>query len=107
MAFKLSQPGTLSLESPVSMFNDLRTRTVKGLLGNQTEILNDYVTRAVTKPDVAINVPTGGGKTLIALCISEWRRRKFHERVVYLCATKQLVNQVVAQAKSQYGITAL
>ena len=107
MAFKLTQAGALSLESPVSMFNDLRTRNVKGLLGNQAEILNDYAQRATQRRDVAINVPTGGGKTLIALCIAEWRRRKFQERVVYLCATKQLVNQVIAQAKSQYGISAI
>ena len=89
------------------MFNDLRTRKVKGLLGNQAEILNEYASGASQRRDVAINVPTGGGKTLIALCIAEWRRRKFQERVVYLCATKQLVNQVIAQAKSQYGISAV
>jgi replicative superfamily II helicase len=37
--------------------------------------------------------------------IEEWRRRKFRERVVYLCPTRQLVNQVVEQARTQYGLT--
>lgn len=104
MAFKLKTTGNLSIENPIAMFNDLRQRKVKGLLGNQTEILNDYIGRAAEKPDVAIKVPTGGGKTLIALCIAEWRRRHLGERVVYLCATKQLVNQVCSQAEDQYGI---
>jgi hypothetical protein len=104
MAFKLTSTGSLAVENPIAMFNDLRTRTVKGLLGNQNEILNDYIARAINKPDVAIKVPTGGGKTLIALCIAEWRRRHFGERAVYLCPTKQLVNQVCAQAQRQYGI---
>jgi len=36
--------------------------------------------------------------------IAEWRRRKFGERVIYLCPTKQLVNQVVEQASDQYGL---
>jgi len=39
------------------------------------------------------------------LLIGEWRRRKNAERVVYLCPTRQLVNQVVAQASGQYGLT--
>ena len=54
--------------------------------------------------DVAMQLPTGSGKTLVGLLIGEWRRRKNRERVVYLCATKQLVNQVVNQANNQYGM---
>jgi len=106
MAFNLKTTGSLSIENPIAMFNDIRQRKVAGLLGNQTEILNDYIARGINEPDVAIKVPTGGGKTLIALCIAEWRRRHFGERVIYLCPTKQLVNQVCAQAELQYGIAA-
>ena len=47
--------------------------------------------------------PTGSGKTLVGLLIAEFRRRKNQERVVYLCPTRQLCNQVKAQAES-YGI---
>lgn len=105
MAFKIKPTGNLSIENPIAMFNDIRQRKVTGLLGNQTEILNDYIERAAKVSDVAIKVPTGGGKTLIALCIAEWRRRHLGERVVYLCPTKQLVNQVCSQAEEQYGIS--
>lgn len=106
MAFKLQSTGDLSIENPIAMFNDIRQRKVPGLLGNQTEILNDYIKRGIKEADVAIKVPTGGGKTLIALCIAEWRRRHFNERAVYLCSTKQLVHQVCSQAREQYGISA-
>ncbi len=54
--------------------------------------------------DVALQLPTGSGKTLVGLLIAEWRRRKFEESVVYLCPTNQLVNQTVEQAKVKYGI---
>jgi hypothetical protein len=37
--------------------------------------------------------------------LAEWRRRKNRERVVYLCPTRQLVNQVVEEASSKYGLT--
>jgi hypothetical protein len=104
MAFKLNTSGDLSIENPIVMFNDIRQRKVPGLLGNQTEILNDYIERGIKETDVAMKVPTGGGKTLIALCIAEWRRRHFGERVVYLCPTIQLVNQVCAQSEEKYGI---
>ena len=36
--------------------------------------------------------------------ISEWRRKKFSERIVYLCPTKQLVHQTVGQANDVYGL---
>jgi len=56
--------------------------------------------------DIALQLPTGSGKTLVGIGIAEWRRRKFKERVVYLCPTTQLVNQVVEQAHIKYGIKA-
>ncbi len=51
-----------------------------------------------------MQLPTGSGKTLVGLLIAEWRRRKYGQRVVYLCPTKQLVNQVVEQATERYGL---
>ena len=59
---------------------------------------------AIRKPDVAFRLPTGSGKTLVGLLIAEWRRRKFNERALYVCSTKQLVNQVVAEAQTKYGM---
>ncbi len=64
-----------------------------------------YGDDAVDASDVALQLPTGSGKTLVGLMIGEWRRRKFRERIVYLCPTKQLVNQVSEQAEEQYGLS--
>jgi hypothetical protein len=55
--------------------------------------------------DIALQLPTGSGKTLVGLLIAEWRRRKYKERVVFLCPTRQLVHQVVNQAEEKYGLS--
>src|SRR5579863_3679338 len=67
--------------------------------------MRSYAETALELPDVALQLPTGSGKTLVGLLIAEWRRRKNQERVVYLCTTRQLVNQVVEQAEEKYGLT--
>jgi len=41
-----------------------------------------YAAEAVHLTDVALQLPTGSGKTLVGLLIAEWRRRKYGERVV-------------------------
>jgi hypothetical protein len=41
----------------------------------------------------------------MGLLLAEWRRRKFRERVVYLCPTRQLVHQVAEEAATKYGLT--
>jgi hypothetical protein len=104
MAFKIVKGSNVSLDSPERMFQDFSDRTLKGLLTYQGQVLADYQATALEKPDVAIKLPTGSGKTLVGLLIAEWRRRKFGERVVYLCPTNQLVNQVVEEARSKYGM---
>ena len=73
-------------------------------MSHQKEMLAEYANDMVDQPDVAMQLPTGSGKTLVGLFIAEWRRRKFNDRVVYLCPTRQLVNQTVTQAEEQYGI---
>ncbi len=66
-------------------------------------MLRVYQEKTLNTPDVALQLPTGSGKTLVGLLIGEWRRRRFQEKVVYLCPT----NQVVEQATKKYGIKAL
>jgi hypothetical protein len=68
-------------------------------------MMQQYVAEGQTAPDVAMQLPTGSGKTLVGLLIGEWLRRKNNERVVFLCPTRQLVNQVVEQAEKQYGLS--
>ena len=103
MAFKRSQRSAVSLENAEALFRDLRSRTIQGLLSQQADILREYHSTAQDSPDIAIQLPTGSGKTLVGLLIGEWRRRARQEKIVYLCPTNQLVHQVVDQAR-HYGI---
>ena len=104
MPFKIPKTPALSTETPEALFRDLRTRKVPGLLAHQADILREYMQNAVSDPDVAFELPTGSGKTLVGLLLGEWRRRHFEERGVYLCPTNQLVHQVADQAVNKYGI---
>ncbi len=106
MAFKIPKKSPVSIKDPESLFRDLRDRTVEGLLAQQADMLRKYMNH-VDKRDIALELPTGSGKTLVGLLIAEWRRRNKRERCVLLCPTKQLVHQVVEQAKKKYGINAL
>ena len=106
MAFKIPQKSSVSIKDPESLFRDLRDRTVEGLLSQQADMLRNYMEH-VDKRDIALELPTGSGKTLVGLLIAEWRRRTKRERCVVLCPTKQLVHQVVEQAQEKYGINAL
>ena len=106
MAFKIPSKSSVSIKDPESLFRDLRDRTVEGLLAQQADMLRNYMDH-VDKRDIALELPTGSGKTLVGLLIAEWRRRTKRERCVLLCPTKQLVHQVVEQAKEKYGINAL
>lgn len=105
MAFKSAAPLDIVPASPEEILLTLPRRTIPGVLLHQGEIMRSYASQAINQPDVALQLPTGSGKTLVGLMIAEWRRRKFKERVVYLCPTKQLVNQAVEQARTQYGLT--
>lgn len=106
MAFKSSYQTKSTIESPEALFYDLRNRKVEGLLSHQADVLRTYSKEAIKKSNVAMELPTGSGKTLIGLVAGEFRRRVFQERVVYLCPTNQLVHQVVEEAKNKYGIHA-
>ena len=102
MAFKKTRKAGNVAKTPEQLFLDLRNRKIAGLLAHQADLLREYDRNAVDLSDVALQLPTGSGKTLVGLLIAEWRRQR-KEKVVFLCPTKQLVNQVVAQGKN-YGI---
>jgi Type III restriction enzyme, res subunit len=89
---------------PKIVFQQPARRKYTGLLDHQGQILRTYAKTAVRSPDVGLQLPTGSGKTLVGLLIAEWRRRKFGERALYLCPTKQLVNQVAEEARTKYGM---
>ena len=53
--------------------------------------------------DLALELPTGTGKTLIGLLIGDFVRQTKEERVAYLCPNRQLAHQVGKLAK-EYSI---
>lgn len=107
MAFKKNTPTLSAPDSPAKLFHTLTRRKLPDVMTHQRDMLTAYGEDMVDETDVALQLPTGSGKTLVGLLIAEWRRRKFKERVVYLCPTRQLVNQTVDQAQNRYGIDAV
>lgn len=105
MAFKKKTKAISVPDSPDKLLLEFPRRKIPDVLPHQREVLRTYAAEHVDAPDVALQLPTGSGKTLVGLLIGEWQRRKFNGRVVYLCPTKQLVNQTVEQAEEKYGLT--
>ncbi|MEE4689771.1 DEAD/DEAH box helicase [Pseudomonas alliivorans] len=105
MAFKTPLTASSVPETPDKLFRELTRRKFPDVLPHQASMMQAYAAKAVGTPDVALQLPTGSGKTLVGLLIAEWRRRKFRERVVYLCPTRQLVHQVAEQANEKYGLS--
>lgn len=102
--FRTSTSEAPKPESIVLMFRDLeRDPSVKYLYSHQDKVLEEYYQKHLQTKDLAIELPTGTGKTLVGLLIAEYRRRAFKERIVFLCPTKQLCFQVNEQAR-RYGI---
>jgi DEAD/DEAH box helicase len=94
---------------PEALFGELpRTPSGVGALwSHQADQLRTYAKENHRDtPDVALELPTGSGKTLVGLLIAEWRRRTLSQRVVYACPTKQLARQVLQKANAQ-GIPAV
>ncbi|WP_315858457.1 DEAD/DEAH box helicase [Cyanobium sp. Lug-B] len=107
MAFNTKRRVAKSYDTHEALFRDRRNRMVQGLLSHQSDILRKYQNEALEKPNVAIELPTGSGKTLVGLLIAEYKRITNGERVLYLCPTKQLVQQVCLQSMQKYGIHAI
>lgn len=103
MAFKTRKKEEFSYSSPQEMYQDNKFKKIMGPLDYQAAMLNLYNENA-DKKTVALELPTGSGKTLVGLLIGEYRRRKNKEKVLFLCPTNQLVYQVVEQANSKYGL---
>lgn len=106
MAFIKKQNVAATYESPGALYRDLPRRpgAVPGLWAHQSEMLKSFVEHS-SKPDVALELPTGTGKTLTGLLIAEWTRRFKRSRVIYACPTQQLAKQVAESAYTE-GIEA-
>lgn len=92
-------------DSPVKMYlRGAMPRTadaVSSLWIHQGDVLKAYSEKHQATPDLALELPTGTGKTLPGLLIAEWVRRKTNGPVLYATPTKQLANQVLATAKEE------
>lgn len=104
MAFKKESFAQKAAENPALHFKTLTKRQFPDVMPHQKEMLEEYAAKFESFSDVALQLPTGSGKTLVGLLIADWRRRKNGDRALYLCPTKQLVRQTVHQAHEQYGI---
>lgn len=105
MAFNIKKRESFDYQTPQEMYQDNKLKRIHGLLDYQSTMIDEYI-KNINKKNVALELPTGSGKTLIGLLLGEFRRKKNKEVVVYLCPTKQLVYQVVEQAKNKFGIKA-
>jgi Type III restriction enzyme, res subunit len=102
--FRISSNQEPQAETPALLFRDLRKQpSIKFLWGHQEKLLDQYHKQHLDTSDLAIELPTGSGKTLVGLLIGEFRRRVRGERVVFLCPNRQLCAQVQGQAQ-KYGV---
>ena len=77
---------------------DLHSQKFTELWSAQDYILRKYEDEFRNKSDVAIELPTGAGKTLISLLIAEtWRRE--NKKVAILSANKTLAHQMKMEAQ--------
>lgn len=106
MAFITRKKEEFTYATPQEMYQDNKLKKIMGPLDYQAAMLDLYVQNMSSKT-VALELPTGSGKTLVGLLIGEFRRRKNREKVLFLCPTNQLVNQVVEQANQKYGLKAI
>jgi hypothetical protein len=75
-------------------------KAVPGLWVHQGDVLRSYAADHQSTADLAIELPTGTGKTLPGLLIGEWVRRG-GDRVAFATPTVQLATQVVATAREE------
>jgi superfamily II DNA or RNA helicase len=87
-------------DSPEELFHTLagRAKSHGYLRGPQQDALRDYVKCQKEVRDVAFELPTGSGKTLVGLLIAEWHRRRIKGRAAFVTLTNQLAAQVIDEA---------
>ncbi len=81
------------------LLSSLKSSKFRQLWPAQAYILDAYSSTFREKPDVAVELPTGAGKTLIALLVAEtWRREG--NPVAILSANKTLARQMLGESKA-------
>src|SRR5699024_510515 len=98
-AFPIDHGRSTTELDPLRIFDSL---TLRGSVNNPAGPQNDALhTRhaARAKPDVSVEMNTGGGKTLVGLLISMSLARELRRMVLYVSPTIQLVQQTEARAR--------
>lgn len=100
-----SKSSRTEYETPEELYarGDLpRTAAAVGSLwAHQADALRSYAEQHREASDVALELPTGTGKTLPGLLISEWARRRSEGPVLYATPTKLLATQVLSTAVAE------
>ena len=79
--------------------------SIQHLWAHQADVLRSWHSNHVDTTDLALELPTGTGKTLIGLLIGDFVRQTREERVAYLCPNRQLAHQV-GRLAGDYSIEA-
>ncbi|MGH3520613.1 MAG: DEAD/DEAH box helicase [Haloechinothrix sp.] len=105
MAFKRSTGTSAIPADPEQLYRQLALVNdgPEALWLHQGDVLRAWHNDHRDDSDVAIELPTGAGKTLVGGLIGDYRRRTARERVAYLCPTRQLARQT-ADKLTGYGI---
>jgi hypothetical protein len=82
------------------------TSAPKALWLHQGDVLRTWHANHRNATDVAIELPTGAGKTLVGGLIGEFQRQTSKHRVAYICTNNQLARQSYEKLIS-YGIPAV
>lgn len=108
MAFRTTKIQSVAAADPEALYRQL-AKTNSGpahLWGHQQELLRGWHEDFRGRENLALELPTGAGKTLVGGLIAEWLRREEHKPVAYLCPTRQLAKQAHEKLES-YGISAV
>ena len=105
MAFVRKEPQSVTFEDPEQLYLKLTERGAGPgpLWSHQADVLRSWHGDHLDHRDVALELPTGAGKTLVSGLIAEFRRRTATDRVAYLCLTRQLAKQT-ADRLTEYQI---
>ncbi|MCZ2524380.1 DEAD/DEAH box helicase [Streptomyces sp. HB2AG] len=106
VAFKRGQSDSAGVPSDPEQLYRLLARGNRGpasVWGHQSKVMEHWHKEFRDKSDVALELPTGAGKTLVGSLIAEYLRRAEGRRVAYLCPTRQLAVQT-ARKLDDYGI---
>lgn len=96
---KLSVDAGQKPVDPLQIFQKLTLRgSIENIWEPQAEALREW-NRQRNDPDVAIEMNTGGGKTLVGLLIARSLVNESKGRVLYVCPNNQLLEQTYDRAK--------